>query len=68
LRALPNKPKVFANMLYHVFIMRYTDKILRKLFKEKWVKYKQKWAYEKSSEALEEHLNSKKTISKKQRA
>ncbi|MDC8106071.1 cupin-like domain-containing protein [Chryseobacterium sp. B21-037] len=56
LRALPNKPKVFASMLYHVFIMRYTDKLLRKVFKAKWVNYKQKWAYEKSTEALERHL------------
>jgi hypothetical protein len=48
LRALPNKPDVFANMLYHVFIMRYTDKIMRKLFKAKWVNYKQKWAYKKA--------------------
>jgi hypothetical protein len=60
LRALPNKPKVFVNMLYHVFIMRYTDKILRKLGKENWVNYKQKWAYEKSNEALEKHLQTKK--------
>ncbi|RTZ50355.1 cupin-like domain-containing protein [Chryseobacterium arthrosphaerae] len=56
LRALPNKPNVFANMLYHVFIMRYTDKLMRKLFKARWVDYKQKWAYKKSSEALEKHL------------
>ena len=60
LRALPNKPKVFANMLYHVFIMRYTDKILRKLFKSEWVDYKQKWAYEKATEALEKHLSKNK--------
>jgi ribosomal protein L16 Arg81 hydroxylase len=59
LRALPNKPNVFANMLYHVFIMRYTDKLMRKLFKAKWVNYKQKWAYKKSSEALEKHLSKK---------
>jgi len=52
---LPNKPKIFANMLYHVFIMRYTDKILRKLFKGKWVDHKQKWAYEKAAEALEKY-------------
>lgn len=55
LRALPNKPNVFANMLYHVFVMRYTDKLMRKLFKAKWVNYKQKWAYKKSSEALAKH-------------
>jgi hypothetical protein len=52
LRALPHKPNVFANMLYHVFIMRYTDKLMRKIFKAKWVSYKQKWAYEKSLKAL----------------
>lgn len=60
LRALPNKPKVFASMLYHVFVMRYTDKLLRKIFKAKWVRYKQKWAYEKSTKALEKHLKKNK--------
>lgn len=52
LRALPNRPGKFANMLYHVFVMRYTDKILRKLFKEKWIRYKENVAYQKSTKAL----------------
>ncbi len=52
LRALPNKPGKFLNMLYHVFIMRYTDKLMRKMFQQKWVDFKQKWAFEKSEKAL----------------
>ena len=56
LRALPNKPSKFASMLYHVFVMRYTDKLLRKIFKKKWVDYKEKWAYEKGSSAAKKHL------------
>lgn len=48
LRMLPNKPGKFASMLYHVFVMRYTDKLMRKIFKAKWVKYKEDWAYRKS--------------------
>lgn len=52
LRALPHKPTTFVNMLYHVFVMRYTDKLMRKMFKQKWVDYKQKWALEKSEKAL----------------
>lgn len=58
IRALPNRPSKFLSMLYHVFIMRYTDKLMRKIFKAKWVKYKEEWAYRKSSKALEK-LNKK---------
>lgn len=35
----------FLNMLYHVFVMRYTDKICRKIGKGRWVAYKQQLAY-----------------------
>ena len=56
LRALPNRPLQFTNMLYHVFVMRYTDKILRKLFKKKWVDFKQDWAYRKTNRKLKKHL------------
>lgn len=50
LRALPNRPGKFLNMLYHVFIMRYSDKLMRKMFKKKWVDYKVRWAMKKSSQ------------------
>ncbi|MCL9805391.1 cupin-like domain-containing protein [Flavobacterium amniphilum] len=56
LRVLPNKPLQFANMLYHVFIMRYTDKVMRKLLKKKWVDFKQDWAYKKTHKKLKAHL------------
>jgi|GEM_PF-6810062 len=53
IRALPNRPSKFLSMLYHVFIMRYTDKLMGKIFKTKWVKYQEEWAYRKSYKALE---------------
>ena len=52
LRALPNKPGRFLNMLYQVFPMRYTDKLMRKLFKARWIQYKKDWAFRKSTEAI----------------
>lgn len=52
LRALPNKPFRFLNMLYQVFPMRYTDKLMRKMFKGKWIAYKKNWALKKSSRAI----------------
>lgn len=61
LRALPNKPGTFLNMLYHVFVMRYTDKIMRKIFKKKWIDYKVDWAYKRSNKTLKDHLKSSKT-------
>lgn len=56
LRALPTKPLQFTNMLYHVFVMRYSDKIMRKFLKQKWVDFKQEWAYKKTSKKLKQHL------------
>ncbi|WDF70589.1 cupin-like domain-containing protein [Sphingobacterium oryzagri] len=52
LRSFPNSPIRLVNMLREVFVMRYTDKILRKLFKKKWVDYKQKRAFKQSEAAL----------------
>lgn len=40
----PLRFKNFSTMLYHVFAMRYTDKICRKFGKEKWIRYKENWA------------------------
>lgn len=48
LRELPKRPGRFFNMLYHVFVMRYTDKLMRKIFKAKWIKYKEERAYRRS--------------------
>lgn len=52
LRALPNKPGRFLNMLYQVFPMRYADKLMRKILKAKWVEYKKQWALKRSSRAI----------------
>ena len=41
----PLRFKNFMNTIYHVFIMRYTDKICRKIGKEKWIRYKENWAF-----------------------
>ena len=48
LRAFPNEFSQVLNTVYHVFIMRYTDKLMRKIFKEKWIKFKEKWAIKQS--------------------
>lgn len=57
LRSFPNGPKRLLKMLNEVFIIRYTDKLLRKVLKKKWVDRKQKKAYENSQKALTEFLN-----------
>ncbi len=54
MREMPNPLRFsnFINMFYQVFIMRYTDKICRKIGKEKWIKYKEDWAFRNSEKAL----------------
>ena len=56
LRSFPSSPKRLIKMLNEVFVMRYADKIMRKLFKKKWVDYKQRKAFQKSEEALKNAL------------
>lgn len=53
LRALPREPLQFMNMMYHVFIMRYSDKLMRKIFKKSWIDYKEKWALKKTAKAMQ---------------
>lgn len=53
LRSFPGSPKRLLSMLREVFVIRYTDKLMRKLFKQKWVDYKQRKAFEKSQKALD---------------
>ena len=48
LRAFPNEFFQVLNTVYHVFIMRYTDKLMRKPFQLKWIKFKERWAIKKS--------------------
>jgi len=45
LRALPRTPRRFANMLYNVFVMRLVDNTMRKIQGQKWLDYKEQWAY-----------------------
>lgn len=52
LRSFPSTPGRLLNMLKEVFLIRYTDKFMRKIFKNKWVSYKQKKAFERSNNAL----------------
>lgn len=60
LRSFPSSAKRLLKMLNEVFIIRYTDKLMRKILKEKWVERKQRSAYQKSQIALTEYLNKQK--------
>lgn len=53
LRSFPASPLRLLKMLREVFVIRYTDKLMRKLFKAKWVRYKQEKAFRESQEALQ---------------
>ena len=44
-RPSPLRFKNFLSTFYHVFFMRYTDKICRKIGKDKWIRYKERWAF-----------------------
>ncbi|WP_164126920.1 cupin-like domain-containing protein [Sphingobacterium luzhongxinii] len=57
LRSFPSSARRLFKMLNEVFIIRYTDKLMRKILKEKWVERKQRRAYEKSQMVLTEYLN-----------
>lgn len=59
LRSFPSNPKRLLQMLHEVFIIRYTDKIMRKLFKKRWVNYKQNKAFQNSEQALNSFLAQK---------
>ncbi len=56
LRSFPSSPRRLLKMLNEVFIIRYTDKIMRKIWKKRWVERKQRKAYQRSQEALENYL------------
>ncbi|PRD55840.1 cupin-like domain-containing protein [Sphingobacterium gobiense] len=56
LRSFPSSPKRLCNMLKEVFFIRCTDKLMRKLFKQKWVDYKQRKAFKRSQKALDMYL------------
>lgn len=56
LRSFPSSPRRLLNMLTEVFFIRYTDKLMRKLFRQKWVNYKQREAFKRSQKALDMYL------------
>lgn len=56
LRSFPSSAKRFFKMLNEVFVIRYTDKIMRKILKKSWVERKQNKAYERSQRALDNYL------------
>ena len=53
LRSLPQDPKRFLGMMYNIFFMRYLDYYIRKLYGQKWIDYKEKWAYRRAHRKLE---------------
>lgn len=52
LRSLPQDPRRFAGMLYNVFFMRHVDFWIRKIKGQKWIDYKDKWAYNRTHKKL----------------
>ncbi len=52
LRALPRSPKRIANMLYNVFVMRIIDNTMRRIRGQRWLDYKERWAYSRTSKYL----------------
>ncbi|ERJ58090.1 cupin-like domain-containing protein [Sphingobacterium paucimobilis] len=59
LRSFPSGPGRLLKMLKEVFVIRYTDKLMRKILKKKWVDRKQRKAYENSEQALNNYLKKK---------
>lgn len=53
LRSFPSGPKRLLALLREVFFIRNTDKLMRKIWKKKWVDYKQNMAFERSERALQ---------------
>lgn len=52
LRALPQDPRRFLGMMYNIFFMRHLDYFIRKIRGQKWIDYKEKWAYRKAHRKL----------------
>lgn len=52
LRALPQDPRRFLGMMYNIFFMRHLDNFIRKIRGQKWIDYKEKWAYRKAHRKL----------------
>jgi len=52
LRALPQDPRRFLGMMYNIFFMRHLDNFIRKVRGQKWIDFKEKWAYRKAHRKL----------------
>ncbi|MGB6084167.1 cupin-like domain-containing protein [Moheibacter sp.] len=52
LRALPQDPIRFLGMMYNIFFMRHLDYYIRKFRGQKWIDYKEKWAYRRTHRKL----------------
>lgn len=57
LRSFPGSPRRLMKMLNEVFVVRYTDKLMRRVLKHRWVTFKQKLAFRKSQRALNRYLS-----------
>jgi len=52
LRALPRNPSRVVGMLYNVFFMRLIDNTMRKISGERWLDFKDRWAYRRTQRLL----------------
>lgn len=52
LRALPRTPSRVAKMVYNVFFMRLMDNAMRKSLGQKWLDFKEEWAYKRAQKEL----------------
>lgn len=55
LRALPRTPGRATQMLYNVFVMRLVDNTMRKLRGQRWLDFKDRWAYRRTQRGLSEN-------------
>ena len=52
MRALPQGPKRFLGMMYNVFFMRHFDHFIRRIKGQKWIDFKENWAYKRTHRKL----------------
>lgn len=52
LRALPQDPRRFCGMMYNIFFMRHFDFFIRRIRGQKWIDFKEKWAYKRTHRKL----------------
>lgn len=52
MRALPQDPRRILGMLNNIFFMRHLDHFIRKLRGQKWIDFKEKWAYKRTHRKL----------------